>query len=179
MPEKSDEERKASPVIAVVAVVAIIVVLAGISLFVITPLARFVPFEMTVNSSENDHIDVFVSNVTTNTPLQNVQIGIYSYDQDTLLAGPLYTNESGIVLFETPNGFDNHFRVHGIYNGIKDTKNIDKRPIFFQIEDYLGTPLYTAILGGLGFCILGLIAYFKTDYFKSKRNKLGKGKDEL
>jgi hypothetical protein len=139
------------------------------------------PFTMTVNDSEKDHIDVYVSNATTKQPLPNVLIGIYNYDKDTLLAGPLYSDESGLVFFETPNGYDDHFRVRVIYNGITDTRNIDKRSIFVRLDEYFGnfsTPLYGAILAIFG----GIIAYMKKDYIKSiidKKFKIGKGKDEL
>jgi hypothetical protein len=184
MSEKTKEGRKISPVLEVVLMVLITIILAAvISAFVFGMSANVsrIPFSMTVNDSETDHIDVYVSNISTQQPLQNVLIGIYKYDTDTLLAGPLYTNESGLVYFEIPSGFNNHFRVQGNYNGILYPKIIDRRPFFVKMDEILGNfsiPLYGFILAIFG----GLIAYVKKDYLKSKLGKIpkiGKGKDEL
>ncbi len=179
MPEKSEDG--VSSIVGIALMVLITIIFAAvIAAFVFGMSGNIsrIPFKMTINNSENDHIDVYVSNVTTQQALPNVQIGIYGYDKDTLLAGPLYTNESGLVFFEIPNGYDNHFDVRGIYNGVKYTETIDERPITVKIDEFFGNfsiPLYTAI-----FAILGvIIAYLKKDYFKSILGKIGKRKDEL
>jgi len=185
MSEKSNEKKEVSPIIGVVLMVSITVILAAfLAAFVFGMSMNItrIPFTMIVNDSEKDHIDVYVSNSTTQQALSNVLIGIYNFDTDTLLAGPLYSNESGLVFFETPNGYDDHFRVRGIYNGITDTRNIDRRLITVKIEEFLGTPLFAAILSSLGVILAGMIAYVKRDYVKSiieKIPKIGKRKDEL
>jgi len=163
----------------VAATVLLLAVIAGFVFGMSGNISRF-PFKMTINDSEKDHIDVYVSNVTTQRPIPNVQIGIYSYDKDTLLAGPLFTNDSGLAFFEIPTGFPDHFRVQGTYNATTYPQYIDKRPITVKMDEFLGnlsSPLYTAILGGLG--ALSTFAYLKRNTLRSIIDNMGKGKDEL
>jgi len=182
MSEKSNEVKKPSFAQIMLMVCITLILAAVISAFVFGMSANIsrIPYTMSVNDSEKDHIDIYVSNATTQQALPNVLIGIYNFDTDTLLAGPLYSNESGLVFFETPNGYDDHFRVRGIYNGITDTRNIDRRPITVKIDETLGNfgvPIYTAIIGIIG--AISSIAYYKRDALKSLFFKHGKGKDEL
>ena len=141
MSDKSEEGRRVSPVIGVILMVAITVILAAvIAGFVIgmsgnITIARF-PFEMTVNDSQTDQIEVFVTNTTTQQPLSNAQIAIYTYDTSTLLAGPLNTTDSGIILFERLDGFPDHYlhplepdRGFGNLNGLLDAGQ------FFRVLD--------------------------------------------
>ena len=182
MLEKSEDGRKTSTLGVILMVIITLGLAAIISAFVFGMSANIsrIPFSMIINDSEKDHIDIYVSNATTQQTLPNVLIGIYNFDTDTLLAGPLYSNESGLVFFETPNGYDDHFRVRGIYNGITDTRNIDRRPITVKIDETLGNlgvPIYTAIIGIIG--AIGSVAYYKRHALKSIFFKLGKGKGEL
>jgi flagellin-like protein len=188
MSEKS--ENGVSPPVGIVLMVAITLILAGvIAAFVFGMSGNItrIPFKMTINDSEKDHIDVYVSNVTTQRRLPNVQIGIYGYDKDTLLAGPLYTDESGLVFFEIPDGFPDHFRVQGTYKGITYPYYVDRRPMTIRISEFLGSPLFSWLLGIFGAGIAGFFAYLKRENIKLKLGKIKKrildkiikGKDEL
>jgi len=139
MPENSEDG--VSPHIGVLLMVAICAIIAAVIVgfvFGMSGNISRIPFKMTINDSEKDHIDVYVSNVTTQRPLRNVQIGIYSYDKETLLAGPLFTNESGLAFFEIPCGFPDHFRVQGTYNATTYPQYIDRRPITVKMDEFLG-----------------------------------------
>jgi hypothetical protein len=174
-----NSENGVTPYVGVALMIGITVILAGIIaafVFGMSGNLSRVPFKMTVNDSQNDHIDVYVSNVTSQQPLPNVQIAIYTYDTPNLIAGPLYTNESGLVLFEMPDGFPDHYRVQGTYNVTTSPFYVDRRPLQIRLEEFLGTPLYTAIITIL---VSSVIVYFKRDRFKLILDKFGKGKDEL
>jgi len=116
-----------------------------------------------------------ISNITTRAPLSNVQIDIYSDDKESHLIGPLYTNDSGLVIFDIQDNFDDHYRVITFYDGIRYTVNVDKRPFFVRLDEDLGnfsTPLYTAIIALFGAGIAAFIAYFKRDWLKGFKEKL-------
>lgn len=102
------------------------------------------PFTITVQKSDDNQFFVKALNKSDNLPLSNVIISLNSYETDSLLEGPLLSDESGRVIFEVPNGYD---RVNfvGYLSGIRTTYTFDSRSYGAQVSENIG-PLGIAII---------------------------------
>jgi hypothetical protein len=159
MSEKTNNEYGLAPTgLNAFLMVIITVIIAALIAAMVAGVAS-IPYNVNINSSEKGHVVVYISNKTTNAPVSNALIGIYSYEQQLLLAGPLLSDDKGMVDFVISDNFDNHFRVRSIYNGITYTENVDKRSFFIQFDDIFGnfsTPFYAVIIAMIG----AIFAYF-------------------
>jgi len=186
--DENSKKIETTPVIGVVLMVIITIILAAVTSFFVFGMAGYItriPYQITVTDFDSNLIIVSASDIESNAPLSNVQIGIYSYSDNTLLLGPLFTNESGLVSFDKPAGFDNQYRVKSVYNGITITKNTDNRSIFVKFDEFFGS--FTAlIIGFISFVGAIIFAWFKREELRSRFrkigetfSKIGKRKDEL
>jgi len=158
-----------SPIVGILLMLVVTIVIAiVVSGFVYST----IPFKMTVINLNTNQIAVQVVYSSNNSPISDVPIGTFSHDTHFIIDGPAYSNESGQVLLDIPDGND-YFDVVGTFNNITITRTIDNRFITAKISDRLG-PFgieIVAIVVPL-LVLLVVAAYIKRDRLKTILKKI-------
>ncbi|VVB86629.1 Uncharacterised protein [uncultured archaeon] len=145
------DENGISPIIGVILMIFIAIITARLVLLLVFGLGEEIQNQyykiQTEEYSNKDFLSVKILNYTDNSPLPNVTIEVLEHGEGRLLQGPYITNESGYVMIQIPDGYDDYFDIVGEYKNVTITKTIDRRPLWVKSESYFGSLGIQLIVG--------------------------------